>query len=361
MRDRPQTTPEVASTGTRQLLVVAGPGRSGTSLFTGLTAHLGMYIPKPEVKANRSNPRGFGEPRWAVDFHNELLAGIDINVDDGRPESWQLADGVVDDDGVRARLRGWLEQQFQEADRVVVKDPRLGWFFELYRATAADVGADIKVATMLRHPAEVLRSRELAYGTRSPNTTRMVGWMNMMLGLERRTRTLARATIRYDDLLLDWRAAVAQADASLGLGLLDDPEAAKAADALVDPSLRRSVAAWSELGLPDRTLDLATRVFDTYSRLVECPGEDPDAVRSDLDALGDEFVAWFDECFEVSRARTGARVRHERRTALRRTRTEMRDQMAAQLEQQVHERSLPVRLRRAVGRARRTVSTRLGT
>ena len=77
-----------SSTGGREMLVVAGSGRSGTSLFTGLTGRLGVHIPKPEVSANRSNPRGFGEPRWLVDYHNELLASVDVGVEDGRPEAW---------------------------------------------------------------------------------------------------------------------------------------------------------------------------------------------------------------------------------------------------------------------------------
>ena len=81
--------------GTRKLLVVAGSGRSGTSLLTGLTGRLGVHIPKPEVIANHSNPRGFGEPRWAVDFHNGLLQSLDVAVDDGRPEAWDLADRVA--------------------------------------------------------------------------------------------------------------------------------------------------------------------------------------------------------------------------------------------------------------------------
>ena len=51
--------PAVPASGGRQMLVVAGSGRSGTSLFTGLTGRLGVHIPKPEVSANRSNPRGF--------------------------------------------------------------------------------------------------------------------------------------------------------------------------------------------------------------------------------------------------------------------------------------------------------------
>lgn len=323
MQSLPEGRALVPSTATRQLLVVAGSGRSGTSLFTGLSGRLGLYIPKPEVKANRSNPRGFGEPRWLVDFHNDLLASLDVTVEDGRPEAWALTDGVADDSVARRRLGSWLEEQFAEADRIIVKDPRLAWFIELFRASARDLDAELRVATLLRHPAAVMRSREVAYGTRTGNTTRVIGWVNMMLGIESRTRDLPRATVRYDDLLIDWRRALGTADASLGIDLLGAPDRVAAADELVDPSLRRSVAQWSELGLAPLTLDLAERVYDTYDRLVAVPPGEQADTRSDLDRLAEEFTAFFDECFEVSRSRMRVRLRQERQKTARRVRAEL--------------------------------------
>jgi hypothetical protein len=336
----------------RQMLVVAGSGRSGTSLFTGLTGRLGVHIPKPEVSANRSNPRGFGEPRWLVDYHNDLLSSVDVVVEDGRPEAWDLTDELAEDPKALGPLVDWLDLQFDENDRIVVKDPRLAWFLELHRTAAAKVGADVRVATMLRHPAEVMRSREIAYGTRTANTTRVIGWLTMMLGTEVRTRDLPRATVRYDDLLDDWRAALTAADATMGMGLFaraTDAQVAEA-DGLVDPTLRRSSADWDELGLPARVLDLATRTYDTYGRLVGTSADEQSATRAELDALRAELGAYYDECYEVARNRTGAFARREKRKVARRVREEMR-QAAAE--------DSPVAragafVRRTTGRLRRT-------
>ena len=330
-----QTGIESAGSGgpaaTRQILVVAGSGRSGTSLFTGLTGRLGWHIPKPEVSANRSNPRGFGEPRWAVDFHNELLKQVDVVIEDGRPEAWDLTASVVEKPDAVSALTGWLDQQLDESDRIVVKDPRLAWFFELYRRVATDLGADLRVATMLRDPAEVMRSREIAYGTKTGNTTRIVGWVNMMLGIEARTRDLPRATLSYQDLLGDWRPAMEQADASLGLGLVSaaNDEQLADANALVDPGLRRSVIDWDELGLPPRVRDLTRRVYETYGRLVGTTADQQVEVRAELDALGSEFVDYYDEAYDVARSRTGAHARRERRKGVRRVREELRNQEPA--------------------------------
>jgi hypothetical protein len=315
-----------SSPGGRQLLVVAGSGRSGTSLIAGLAQRLGVHIPKPEVSADRSNPRGFGEPRWLVDYHNELLALLDVTIEDGRPEAWELTDALAGQPQALDPLVGWLETQFDTCPRLVVKDPRLGWFIELHRAAAQRLGADLRVATMLRHPAEVLRSREVAYGTRTNNTTRSIGWLTMMLGLEQRTRDLPRATIRYDDLLAGWRAALGGADATLGMRLLDHatPDQLAEADDLVDPSLRRSTVGWEGVGIPPRTLDLVTRAYQAYDRLVGVPADDQGEARADLDALWAELTAYFDESYDVARNRTGAFARSEKRRVRNRVRQEMR-------------------------------------
>ncbi|MEJ7689898.1 MAG: hypothetical protein WKF76_05375 [Nocardioidaceae bacterium] len=117
--------PDKDSRQQRSLLVVAGSGRSGTSLFTGLVGRLGLYIPQPEMKANDSNPRGYGEPRWSIAFHKELLRSVDVTHDDGRPTAWKRTAKVAGRSAPRDRLHGWLSEQFDQSDRVVVKDP--GW------------------------------------------------------------------------------------------------------------------------------------------------------------------------------------------------------------------------------------------
>jgi hypothetical protein len=349
-----------AQPGRRQMLVVAGSGRSGTSLFTGLTGRLGVHIPKPEVSANRSNPRGFGEPRWLVDYHNDLLSSVDVVVEDGRPEAWALTDKLADDEQSLAPLVAWYESQFSRCERLVVKDPRLAWFVQLHRAAAARVGADVRVATMLRHPAEVMRSREIAYGTRTSNTTRVIGWLTMMLGTEIRTRDLPRATIRYHDLLAEWRATMESADATIGLELLDHASPEQLADAgdLVDPTLHRSTAGWDELELPPRVLDLATRCFDTYGELVGTGPSEQTGTRAALDDLWAELTSYYDECFDVARTRTGAFVRREKRRVARRVREEMRQALTddsrgagARVGERVGELA-----RRTVGRLRKSPS-----
>ena len=297
----------------RQLLLVAGSGRSGTSLVTGLAARLGFAIPLPEVTADESNPRGFGEPRWAVDFHTALLRQLNMAPEDGRPEAWPLAGSAGDLAGPRARLTAWLADELGRADRVVVKDPRLTWFVSLWSAVARDLGAEVSVLTMLRHPAESVRSRQLAYGSGSSSTTRTASWLNMMLGLEAEVRGMRRAVVAYTDLLADWRSALSAAEGPLGLDLVGGRPAAEldAAGTLVDASLRRAEADWETLGLAAPVRDLAERAYAALSGLVGAgPGQ-----TEVLDALRAEYAELYGWAADLSRSRVRAARVEERRKA----------------------------------------------
>lgn len=306
---RPDDSVRPAADGSRRLLVVAGSGRSGTSLVTGLCGRLGQRIPSPEVTADASNPHGFGEPRWAVEFHDQLLGSISVGAEDGRPAAWDKAAAACERPRARQRLTDWLTEQFDGADRVVVKDPRLAWFLPLYRHAAAELAVDLDVLTMLRHPAEAIRSRELAYGSTSSPTTRVVSWLNMMLGLERRTRDLPRAFVSYDELLADWHTALTRAfDGRLLAGAGE--EQLRDAAALVDPGLRRAERSWDDLGIPE---DLRSMAESTLEAL---HGERQGVDRSgDLEALHASFLERYREAEQVAIwSARGARM-EARRTA----------------------------------------------
>src|SRR5829696_506110 len=97
------------------LVLVAGSGRSGTSLFSGILQRLGLVVPQPEVPADESNPRGFAESQWVVDFHTRLLRAARVQVSDARPAAWAMTAAAGLDPAVRGELREWLRSQFRVA------------------------------------------------------------------------------------------------------------------------------------------------------------------------------------------------------------------------------------------------------
>lgn len=91
-----------------RLVLVVGSGRSGTSLLVGILKALGAHIPQPEVRADASNPRGFGEPQWVVDLHGRLMRRARVQMADARPVACSDAARVAMDPPVQTRVQRWL-------------------------------------------------------------------------------------------------------------------------------------------------------------------------------------------------------------------------------------------------------------
>jgi len=344
----------------RALVLVVGVGRSGTSLLAGILGQLGFHIPRPEVKANSTNPRGFGEPRWVVDFQAGLLRAQKITVNDSRPGAWEPAARAGEPAAVRDTLRDWLAGQLDEADAVVVKDPRTVWFLPLWMRCAADLGVSPSFVTMLRHPAETLTSARTSYGTWQSEASRAAAWLNVTLETERATRGTQRAFVRYDDLLTDWRGQATRLGDLLDLPLLRavDPARAARVDEFVDPTLHRNRVRWDDLDVPERVRELAEDVWRQVQPLAE-PGGDAPAAHAGLDGARTAFKQLYQEAEDIAQSSVTAARRRGRRGAAgggsKRAPISLRVRVA---------RRLPLRLRhglrRALGEPRARVRALLG-
>jgi hypothetical protein len=302
----------------RSIVLVAGSGRSGTSVFAGVLQRLGFHVPQPEVPPDETNPRGFAESRWVVDFHTRLLQRAGVQTADARPAAWAHAAEVALDEKVRLQLESWLAGQFREADHIVIKDPRLSWFVPLWRRCAEDVGAAPRFATMLRHPAAVVDSKQRSYGTWRGAAARAAGWLNQALYTERATRDAPRAFVRFDELVDDWAQTLARVGDALDLAVIADaPWAAMVrVQQFLDPSLARSRPSWDPLEIPAPLREQADEVWELLCRLAD--GEDG-GVLERLDAARAAYVELYEGAEAIARSsilaarrsprtRTGERV-----------------------------------------------------
>jgi hypothetical protein len=244
-----------------RLILVVGVGRSGTSLLSGMLGQLGFHIPQPEVKADATNPRGFGEPRWVVDFHTRLLRERRVTLNDARPGAWESTGATAGDATVYGELSRWLGGQLREADALVVKDPRTVWFLDLWTRSAAEHGVETSFVTMLRHPAEIVASARKSYGPGLTTAGRASAWLNVMLQTEHATRGAPRAFVGYEDLLADWVPEIRRVGTLIEAPALAATERAPAVDAFVDPTLHRNRTTWEELDVPAPVRDLAEQVW----------------------------------------------------------------------------------------------------
>lgn len=316
--------------GSPGLLLVTGSGRSGTSTVSGALTRLGFHVPLPEVAANASNPRGFYEPRWVVEFHKVALKSAGIRDLDARPEARSRAAEVSARPQVREEVRTWLEPEL--ARRAVIKDPRTVWFTDLWLETARGLGATPACLTMLRHPAEVVGSRDVHYGKnasvdqrRQREVANVAGWVNVALVNERLTRDASRTFLHYTDLTTDWRTALAGVDERLGLGLpLEEPEAARSIDDFIDVSLHRTRLTWDELDVPPYLRDLAEAVWQNLADLAE-GSRGVDEITRSMDTLREDYDTAYAHAVAFARDHIDARVRTARRKAVRQAEASARE------------------------------------
>ncbi len=299
----PAADSSASGTPKRTLLLVAGSGRSGTSLFTGILSRLGFHVPQPEVAADSTNPRGFSESRWVVEFHSKLLDRAGVQVADARPAAWALTASVVLDEAVKHELRGWLELQFRESDNVVIKDPRLSWFLPLWRTCGEEVGAVARFATVLRHPAAVVESKQRSYGNWQGEVDRTAGWVNQSLFTERATRDHPRSVVRYQDLLDDWTRTVGRVGEELDLAVVRDAPAQAIVQVhqFVDRSLSRSRATWDDFEIPAGLRTLADDVWELMSGLAEEGAEIEPAVER-LEAARTGYIELYEDAEAIARS-----------------------------------------------------------
>jgi hypothetical protein len=353
------------------MVLVSGAGRSGTSTVAGVLKQLGYHVPQPEVELDESNPRGFFEPAWVVDFHKRLLRDIDVRTNDGRPDAGDVGARVSGDLGYQKELQTWLGEQQHQARNLVVKDPRTAWVLDLWFSVAHGLGIDSACVTMLRHPAQVIGSRAMHYLADLPpevqqarQTTNAAGWINVNLVNELRTRAHARSFVRYDKLVEDWRGTMRVVSDQLGRPWpidLSSPEAA-AVDEFVDPTLHRAREAWDDVEIPAYLRDLAEELWNALGVLAEKPHDAEaigriDDVRASYHSLHAQAVA-FTRHYTLSEVTT---ARRQLRTKLQRQHRKEMEQVRRETrqptvhgdsgqERQVSGRDLTARGRRAVRR-----------
>ncbi|WP_337191603.1 sulfotransferase family protein [Nocardioides flavescens] len=291
----------------RKVLFVAGAGRSGTSTMAGLMRIMGLHVPQPEVVADETNPKGFGEPRWAVEHHDRLLKEALVQVSDSRPEAWFETGRVSTREPERIATAEWLESHFQVSTELVVKDPRLAWFLGLWRVAAVRTGATPVFATMLRQPSEVVGSKQTYYANRLGSAHLAASWLNMMLHTERGTRESVadggRVFVRYEDLLTDWVQTTSRVAEQLQLQhvLHADSEQIREGHRFVDPNLRRMSQTLADLGLPKQLHELTAETWEQLNTLADPGGDTPEAHEA-LDQLREAYVDLYEESAAISRS-----------------------------------------------------------
>ncbi|MEJ7832158.1 MAG: hypothetical protein WKF79_04535 [Nocardioides sp.] len=310
-----------------KLVIVTGSGRSGTSSVAGTLKRLGLHIPQPEVEADERNPLGYYEPLWVADFHKFFLNDIPVRTIDSRPHAGRIAMEAVTPE-LEAELREWLRTELAaqpDGTVVVIKETRAYWLYPLWLRVTLELDAEVTSLTMLRHPAQVVRSRDAAYLTeetdsfrRQRETTNVAAWMNSVFETERATRANPRAFVPYYDLIGDWRAAITRACAQIGVDP-GDLTAPHPVDDFITTSLNRSGAVWEGLMVGPDLVEMAEATWSAAGVLVEQPSDA--AAMAELDRLRAAYVELYESAAAIALDETGSQVAAVRKNLRRKLET----------------------------------------
>ena len=222
--------------GSRQMILVLGMHRSGTSAVAGTLAQLGVDFSERLIAASEDNPKGYFEHAEIWQQNHELLQAMGSTWDDTLPlpGDWQQIESVG---RMHARVQAILKRDFGSAELAGIKDPRMCRFVPLWRDWLTREGFLPRAVLAIRRPAEVIAS--LAKRDQLSAEHAAWVWLRHVLESELATRGLPRVVLCYERLLQDWRAEIARMDLALGLDLSREaPAAGLAIDMFLEPTLR---------------------------------------------------------------------------------------------------------------------------
>ncbi|MGI8570269.1 MAG: hypothetical protein ACR2KT_15075 [Methylocella sp.] len=282
----------------RTLLLVLGMHRSGTSAYTNTFAMLGAALPRNLLSGRCGNEMGhFESPRLLVE-HDKMLNEIGSKWYDWNALSEDFFKSTLART-FAARLAEIVREEYENAELIVVKDPRICRFVPIWREVATLLDANIKIVTPFRNPMDVASS--LRKRDNLPIQESLLVWTRHVLEAEFWTRDLPRAFIAYEALLGDWRSVVDQCSKEIGLAFpRRSPKAERQVDIYLDRRLRRNMFGDNEFrshsNIPDWTKDayVSLKKLRTDSLKQEVL-QKLDQVRADFDRVSSNLASVFAE------------------------------------------------------------------
>lgn len=232
---------------TKDLILVLGMGRSGSSALTRVLSLCGGTLPPSVLAPREINPRGFWESIDATRLNYEFLRCHSL-----RPLSLPLSLPVRLSYNESNR-RAFLEEirKFLAACApsrfLVLKCLGLTELKEFWSEAGRLDGFRVKVAIPFRHPSEVFASlSEARFSAEVVTEARAnVAWLRENLLAEWQSRGAPRVFVDYSRLIKDWRTEVARMSTELRMSFMIDEESI---DSFLTTDLRHHQHAGSPSG-----------------------------------------------------------------------------------------------------------------
>jgi hypothetical protein len=146
-----------------KILVVIGPGRSGTSLLMQILHKMGMNLSANLIKGKHENPDGFFEDQDFVQFHKELYKNLSTKPSLPLPDNWFNSPNIQQNKQAFLKI---FRKKIETIDPIWgFKDPRTATFLPLWNRIFNGVGVTPVFLLSIRNPSTVVASHQRYYNT----------------------------------------------------------------------------------------------------------------------------------------------------------------------------------------------------
>lgn len=176
----------------KQLILIVGMHRSGTSAMSGILSTMGLNLGTDVVGKGKDNEKGFFENRHFLQFNKELL-------EDNGGDWKDIPTNIKCSPIMEERLKNLLIQEFDTFDNLVIKDPRLTLLFKFYLEAAMELQYNVKLIVMIRTASEIVESLMFRNNLEIGYCYEIVAkYFNALLKIKRN-----HLTFNFDDLLIN--------------------------------------------------------------------------------------------------------------------------------------------------------------
>lgn len=183
----------------RNLIVVLGMHRSGTSALAGMLSSFDLDLGSSLIRPSAHNPKGYFENTRVVAASDELLKTMEVSWADAYRIPFDLPDLYRIPDPVQQEILQMLSMEFVSDTTVLIKDPRMCTLLPVWKRIFKEMGWKTHYLIIWRDPAEVaesLKTRDMIPHSRSGKL-----WLYYNLCAELYTRGEDRCFISFSEML----------------------------------------------------------------------------------------------------------------------------------------------------------------
>ena len=204
------------TTLSKNVILVLGMHRSGTSLLTRILNLHGITLAADLTNPNEFNEKGYWESKAAQKVNDFIFNELHTSWFDCFAVKLSEVPGTKMD-LFRSKVQEYLETSFTERDCVffAIKDPRISKLVPVWHDALESFDAKVSVIIPFRNPLEVARSLAKRDGLTERHGLAL--WLRYLLDAERYTRYLDRSFVSFDGLLRNWEESIQRVGDELGI------------------------------------------------------------------------------------------------------------------------------------------------